>query len=91
MRLVPSSRRSTSMRPSAFRPSDSGVLEQKADVVDVLERSAEVVGDGVGKCLELLVGDGELGGAFCDALLEFSARSLKGAIACLDLFEHLVE
>jgi hypothetical protein len=49
------------------------VLEEEADVVDVLQRTTEIVGDGVGESFELFVRDGEFGGAFLYAQFELGA------------------
>src|SRR4051812_37215509 len=60
------------------------LLEQLRKATDVAERRSEVVGDGVGEGLQLLVGFFELRGALPDSLLELLveyANLFLGALA----------
>src|SRR5438552_9025777 len=68
------------------------ILRQRpAEALDAAQRRAQIVRDGVGERLELLVGDPELGGALGDALLELVAGAPQRALLLAYLLEHLVE
>lgn len=67
------------------------LLKQVREPVDMAQRRAQVVGDGVRKGLQFLVGGLELGGALDDPLFQLITGPLKRHILLLNLHEHLVE
>ena len=67
------------------------MLEQKSNVVDMLQRAAKIMGHGIGESLKLLVGRGKLCCAFFYSSFKIASCRFKGTIARLDLFKHFVE